>query len=93
MNKKLNTFIFMVAATLLNLVILIAFIIGLTLLVGLVQRLIGGMPQALAWVSVVFVLLGSIGGTFFVYSKLIKWAVDKWGLEDKIEPIFRPRKR
>ena len=93
MNKKANTVLFLLAATVLNLLILA--VIATALLVGfsLVFKNIEEVSMALSWLAIIVVLFGSIAGTFFIYSKLIKWIMNKWKLDDYIDPLFKPRRR
>ena len=93
MNKKLNTVIFMLVATLLNLVLLAAFGLAFFLFFAFIYRNQQEANSALSWIAVLVTMFGSIGCGYFVYSKLVKWAIDKWNLENYIEPIFRPRRR
>lgn len=93
MNKKANTAIFLLAATVLNLLILA--VLATVLLVGfsLMFKNIENVSMALSWLAIIIILFGSIAGTFFLYSKIVKWAVKKWNLENYIDPIFKSRKR
>ncbi len=93
MNKKLNTVYFLIAATILNLVILVllALILGVT--VGFLYQKLGVDSQGLSLLAVIIILFGSIAGTFFLYSRIIKWVVKKWNLDNYIEPIFRTKRR
>ncbi len=93
MNKKANTVIFLLAATVLNLLILAVLATVLLLGFSLVFKNIEDVSMALSWLAIIVILFGSIAGTFFLYSKIIKWAVKKWNLENYIDPIFKPRRR
>ncbi|MDF1567241.1 MAG: leader peptide processing enzyme [Spirochaetaceae bacterium] len=93
MNKKLNTVIFLLGATVLNLLILATLAVLLGLLFGLAYRNIPEVSMALSWIAVIVILFGSIGGTFYFYSKIIKWIVKKWKIDDFIEPIFKSGRR
>lgn len=85
MSKKTNSLLFILAATVLNLVLLILlFIIGFIILSLLPLQdnpnlLMGG-------IAVVFVL--AIVLSFLIYSKIVKWAIVKFNLEDKMDPLF-----
>lgn len=90
MGKKGNTAIFMLVATVLNLVLLsVFFIVGLLI----VNYLVTLFPESETFgVLMIFLLfIGAIAGSFFVYTRIVNWAVVKWNLEDKLDPIFRPR--
>ena len=84
---------FLIGATILNLLILIfiAAVLGLT--IGFLYQKTGVDSQGLSLLAVLIILFGSIAGTFFLYSKIIKWIVKKWNLDNYIEPIFRTKKR
>ena len=89
MGKKGNTAIFMVIATLVNiLLMMILFTVGFILLVRFTDPESSLVPIYLA-----LVFFFAIGGSFFLYSKIISWATTRFNLEDKIVPLFGNRKR
>ena len=92
MNKKGYTLLFMLAATVLNIVLLIAFFIIGFVLLGL---FINKFPDAtcVAGIMTLLVFVVSIGATFLIYNAFIKLAVKKWNLEDKLYPFFAPKSR
>ena len=92
MNKKLNTVYFLLGATVLNLLILVLLALVLGISVGFIYQKLGVDSQGLSLLAVLIILFGSIAGTFFLYSKIIKWVVKKWNLDNYIEPIFRTKK-
>jgi hypothetical protein len=93
MNKKLNTVYFLLGATVLNLLIMVLlfFVLGISML--LIYQKLGVDSKVLPVVAVLITLFGSIAGTFFLYSRIIKWVVKKWNLDNYIEPIFRTKRR
>jgi hypothetical protein len=93
MNKKLNTVYFLLGATVLNLLILVLLAIVLGISVGFIYQKLGVDSQGLSLLAVLIILFGSIAGTFFLYSRIIKWVVKKWNLDNYIEPIFRTKRR
>ena len=84
---------FLIGATILNLLILIVIAVLLGLTIGFLYQKTGVDSQGLSLVAVLIILFGSIAGTFFLYSRIIKWIVKKWNLDEYIEPIFRTKKR
>lgn len=91
MSKKTNTVVFMVLATVLNiLLMLILFLVGFLLLNKFVDP---SSSSSALWLGVVFLV--SIGGSFAIYSVVVKWLSKKFNLEDKLAPLFnhRPPKR
>jgi hypothetical protein len=93
MNKKLNTVYFLLGATVLNLLILVLLALVLGISLGFIYQKLGVDSQGLSLLAVLIILFGSIAGTFFLYSRIIKWVVKKWNLDNYIEPIFRTKRR
>ncbi len=91
MNKKLNTGLFLLAATVLNLIIMGLLVLVLGGLAFFLLQKTGGEGSTLPMILFLVVFIGSIAGTFFIYNRIIKWVVAKWKLEQYIEPIFKPR--
>ncbi len=88
MSKKTNSIIFMAGATVLNMVLLFLF-----LLLGII--ILGLLPIESANVysiGIILVFLLSIVLSFLTYSKLVKWATARFGLEEKLDPIFTPKR-
>ena len=89
MNKKANTALFIVLATLFNLVLMgvmvvLAFALVATLftnssgpLVGAVGFLVVGIPIAVS---------------FLIYGLVMRWIQKRWNLEQYLHPIFRRRR-
>ena len=87
MSKKTNSLIFMLLATLLNLVLLIVFfILGFVIL----NLVISAMPEnvAVVQIGVVLVFVFAIGLSFFVYSRIVSLLTKKFNLEEKLDPLF-----
>lgn len=88
MSKKTNTIWFMLAATVLNiLLMMLLFIICFILITRFVDPDSSLIPL---WLGLTFLV--SIGGSFWVYSRLIKWMNTKYNLEENLSPLFS-RKR
>ncbi len=84
MNKKVNTVLFILIATLLNLVLMmVLFFVFFALLVRFVSQDSTMFPMLLA---VLFII--SIGGSFFLYTFAMKKISSKVNLEDYLSPIF-----
>ena len=87
MSKKTNSLIFMLLATLLNLVLLIVFfILGFVIL----NLVISAMTEnvAVVQIGVVLVFVFAIGLSFFVYSRIVSLLTKKFNLEEKLDPLF-----
>ena len=90
MNKKVNSLIFMLVATVVNIILLcLFFLVGL-----LVLNFIAGQwpDSSLIPALIMIVFVGAIVLSFFVYSRLVKWATKKFDLEEKMDPLFSSRR-
>jgi len=90
LNKKVNTALFILGATLVNMLMIFVLFFLLILLAGL---LIPEPGQSTAQIIFFVVFIGSIAVSFFIYNKLIKWLTNKIDMEKYFHPIFRPRSR
>ena len=88
--KKRNTAIFMVIATLINIVLMTVFmLIGYILLVRFANP---DKPEAgQIWLIVIFI--GSIILAWFVYSRMIKWYTKRVDVNEKFAPLITPKPR
>ena len=87
MNKKLNTAIFLVVATAVNIGIMLVVFVALMVVVTLVAR---ENARLLSVLYIVAFFL-SIVATFFLYSLVMKLFQKKVDMEKYFHPIFRPR--
>ncbi len=84
MNKKVNTILFIVGATLLNLILMmILFFLLFALLLVVADQESQIFPMLLA---LLFIL--SIGGSFVIYSFVMKRISRKVNLETYLSPLF-----
>ena len=91
MNKKVNTVLFVLGATVVNIIVMLAI---LTLGLLAVSRLIPADSSAgLSQVLFIVVFVVAIAGSFFAYNKLIKFIARKIDMDKYFDPIFRPRKK
>lgn len=90
MSKKSNTIWFMLVATILNiLLMLILFLVCFILITRFVDPNSALVPL---WLGLSFLV--SIGGSFWLYSVIIKWMTKRFDLEEKLAPLFtRKRKK
>ena len=88
--KKSNTAIFMVIATVINIVLMTVFmLIGYILLVRFANP---DKPEAgQIWLIVIFI--GSIILAWFVYSRMIKWYTKRVDVNEKFAPLITPKPR
>jgi ABC-type nickel/cobalt efflux system permease component RcnA len=87
MNKKLNTAVFLVVATAVNIGIMLVVFVGLMVAVTLIAR----ENQQLMSVLYIVAFFLSIVATFLLYSLVMKLFQKKVDMEKYFHPIFRPR--
>lgn len=90
MNKKLNTFLFLLGGTIVNIAIMLILLIVFLYIIGHTFTS-GSNPNLVTAITLTAVML-SVVGSYLIYSRLIKIMTKKWNLENYIEPLFR-RKR
>ena len=88
MSKQSNTAIFIIVATLVNILIMLALFVIFFVVASLIFDLNGNIGVVILGLSFVV----AIGGSIFIYSKLVNWAVAKFNLEEKLIPIFSRKK-
>ena len=91
MNKKANTVLFMLGATVFNVVTMVAIFVVLFLLYG--RFLATYISPQVGQVIIIVLFIGSIALTYFIYHRLIRWISNKWNLDDYFDPIFSRRKK
>jgi len=86
MNKKLNTLLFILGATLFNIVVAL---LGFVVLVILYARfLVELVPESGQQWGFTLIFLISIAISFLVYRAVIKYLVNKIDIEKYFDPIF-----
>ena len=94
MNKNLKLALFLVGATVFNLVLMFAMIFalgaGLIALLGLVYN--QNPPQWLSGAVLFVVFIGSIVLSFLIYGKVMKWLQAKYNLDKHFPQLFNKKK-
>lgn len=89
MNKKANTAIFIVIATILNIVLMLAlFLLSFVLIARFVDPESSLLPL---WLGLAFIV--SIGGSFLLYSMVVKLISKKFNMEEHLAPLWTSRKQ
>ena len=87
MNKTLNTALFLIIGTVINIVLMIGLMLLFLVVAG---RLIGDSE---AWPLIFMVsVFASIIGSFGLYTLLIRWVDRTFKLEKYIHPLFRKKR-
>ena len=91
MNKKANTVLFILGATVVNiLIMIILLVIGLAIIARIIPPDGGGNSGQFAFLMV---FLLSIAGSFFIYNRVIKLISKKIDMEKYFHPIFKTGKK
>ena len=90
MNKNLKLALFLLGATVFNIVLMFIFIIAIFIVAS---RLMGDNPNPVVFQIVLFVgFIGSIVLTFLIYGKVMKWLQAKYNLEQHFPQLFKKKK-
>jgi hypothetical protein len=87
MNKKVNTLLFVLGATLFN--ILVTIIVFVALLLAALKLL----PESASAGTIPFVFIASLAASFFIYNKTLKIIMKKVDMDKYFDPIFKARRR
>jgi len=91
MNKKLNTFLFVIGATVFNIIVMmVIMILGLALLSALFGENIG---QGMAQILFLLLFVVSIAGAFGLYHLVINLISRKIEMDKYFHPIFGRRRK
>jgi hypothetical protein len=90
MNKKLNTALFLIGATIFNLLLLFVLIMLSLLLISALSR--GRLSGNVMSILLIVVFLGSMVGSFLIYNRVIKFVSRKIDMEKYFLPLFRRRR-
>jgi polyferredoxin len=89
-NKNLKFVLFLIGATVFNIVLMFLFIIAIFLVAS---RLMGPNPNAVVFQIVLFVgFIASIVLTFLIYGKVMKWLQAKYKLEEHFPQLFKKKR-
>jgi hypothetical protein len=89
-NKNLKLALFLIGATVFNIVLMFVFIIAIFLVA---TRLMGENPNPVVFQIVLFVgFIASIVVTFLIYGRVMKWLQAKYNLEQHFPQLFKRKK-
>ena len=89
MNKKVNTLLFVLGATVFNLVVMgILFIIPLLVLLAVFKDSLGQVFPILS----LLLFFGALVGSFFIYGFVMKRIQARVDMDKYFDPIFKKRK-
>jgi undecaprenyl pyrophosphate phosphatase UppP len=89
MNKKVNYALFLIAATIVNIVIMILLFVIPTVILAVILE----DKMQSVWPFLIIILpVVAIGGGYFIYSKLFKLFREKVDMNKYFEPLFKKKK-
>ncbi|TVR59347.1 MAG: hypothetical protein EA426_07400 [Spirochaetaceae bacterium] len=91
MNKKLNTVLFVLGATVANVAIMM--VLFLVVFILYARFLAPVLSEGVNSMALLVIFVGSIVATYFIYNRLIKHLTDKIEMEKYFDPIFRTKKK
>ena len=91
MNKKINTLLFIICATLFNIIVALVSFIVFTILY--IKFLMMQMPETSRSWAFTIIFLAAIGVSFLVYRIVIKHLIGKIEIEKYFDPIFARKYR
>ncbi len=90
MNKKANTVLFLLGATVFNLLMMFLLIVMFLVLISAIFR--DSLNPNMLSILMIIVFVGSIAASFFIYGRLVKWLSRKIDMEKYFLPLFRRKK-
>ena len=90
MNKKANTVIFLIAATIFNLFLMLVFIILFIIIPPIVLG--EDMYQRVSFYLAPLMIIAGIVIAFFVYNRIMKFLQKKFDFEKYLEPLFKKKR-
>jgi hypothetical protein len=91
MNKKVNTLLFVLGATVFN--ILTTIVVFFTLFLLYVRFAAASLPESTAGAAVSVFFILALAGSFFIYHKTLKVITKKIDMDKYFDPIFRLSRR
>ncbi|MBR1918209.1 MAG: hypothetical protein IJ831_01135 [Spirochaetales bacterium] len=89
MNKKVNTLIYMLVATLINLLLMAVLYIAAFIAYALFISYSGIDPESPVLILLALVcFIVPVVLAFIIYSKIAGWAINRFNLEDKMGSLF-----
>ena len=89
MNKKVNTVLFVLGATVFNLLIMLILIVLFLVLISVVFR--ESLNPNVFSILMIVVFVGSIAASFFIYSRVVKLLYKKIDMDKYFMPLRRKK--
>ena len=86
----LNSVVFVIVATLINVVIMIVILLAGFILIGRLAES-GAVPGSLIQVMSIFLFVIAILGAFLGYNRILRWFASKVDMEKYFHPLIKPK--
>jgi hypothetical protein len=90
MNKKANTVLFLLGATVFNLLLMFLLIVIFLVLISAIFK--DSLSPNILSILMIVVFIGSIAASFFIYGRVVKWLSRKIEMDKYFIPLFRRKK-
>ena len=90
MNKKVNTVLFLLGATVFNLLLMFLLIVLFLVLISAIFK--DSLSPNILSIVMIVIFIGSIAASFFIYGRVVKWLSRKVDMDKYFIPLFRRRK-
>ncbi|MFP4302324.1 MAG: hypothetical protein ACLFPW_09950 [Spirochaetaceae bacterium] len=90
MNKRVNTVLFVLGASVVNVIIML--VLFLALFVVFARFLAPSLSAGANQLIMVLIFVVSIGVTYFIYHRLVRWLSTKVDMDKYFDPIFGKKK-
>lgn len=91
MNKRVNTVLFVIGASVVNVIIML--FLFLALFVVFARFLAPALSPGANQLIMVLIFVVSIGVTYFIYHRLVRWLSTRIDMDKYFDPIFGRKKR
>ena len=91
MNKKVNTFFFIIAATIFNIILIMVLMFVFMLVVGILIP--KNTPAIIVNIVITVLFLGTLAAAFFIYHVIVRAIDKKVDLEKYLLPVFKTKKK
>ncbi len=91
MNKRVNTVLFVIGASVVNVIIML--VLFLALFVIFARFVAPSLSPGANQLIMVLIFVISIGVTYFIYHRLVRWISTKVDMDKYFDPIFGRKKK
>ena len=90
MNKKLNTVLFLIGATVFNLLVMFILVVVFLVIIQAIFR--DRLNPNIFSVLMILIFVVSIAASFFIYGRIVRWLSRRIDMDKYFLPLFRRKK-